>query len=546
MKESKLLSKLQPSKEVMEKFSAKEKSQIPLAIYGNFIFFIGFSLTTVFEFLRGTYFSSAFSLAAVILIISSTILIKKDRPHLAMYLDSLAILLVLFAIVFLIHDKTNIFEIYRSIAFITVMAIFHQLFSLRLRQVRIFFLVVSIIWASAIVFLYIPYIQVNKFEAIAAIAIGTVALMGANIAIILTQQRNEVLNNAIEKEKVKVTSSLNTMKTALNQSAEGLEISSLLNSEVRNVTSSISNIESLFLFLQKQSEQLKESSQGISTSAKSMMDKVQGMKNSVSSQTFSLSHTSKSVAKVSGRVAEISSIADSNKESLKNMEDSLSKQFQNVKRISQEVERVSESSAEISKFVETVESISSQTGILAMNASIEAAHAGIAGKGFSVIAQEIRKLSELTSKEAEKISAQLKENNSLVESTLNSARDCVKYSETSTGEISSTIKSVEDILAGITEINFQTQEMKQTIDNIVQESNETDRLVEESVEAINSQDKDLSKVSDAASILREKIEELNSLITDIKIAITNVHDAALKNAQTNENISQALNESEMG
>ena len=48
--------------------------------------------------------------------------------------------------------------------------------------------------------------------------------------------------------------------------------------------------------------------------------------------------------------------------------------------------------------------VAAQTGLLAMNASIEAAHAGSLGKGFSIIAHEIRSLSEETTKNAEKIS----------------------------------------------------------------------------------------------------------------------------------------------
>ena len=74
-----------------------------------------------------------------------------------------------------------------------------------------------------------------------------------------------------------------------------------------------------------------------------------------------------------------------------------------LQKLVDDVGLVKESSVKVSAFVDAVNQIAAQTGLLAMNASIEAAHAGTLGKGFSVIAQEIRKLSEETSKNAQKV-----------------------------------------------------------------------------------------------------------------------------------------------
>lgn len=75
-----------------------------------------------------------------------------------------------------------------------------------------------------------------------------------------------------------------------------------------------------------------------------------------------------------------------------------------IQNASYTVDDLHQSSKEIKAIVELIYSISSQTNLLALNASIEAARAGEAGRGFSVVAEEIRKLSEETTVSAKKIS----------------------------------------------------------------------------------------------------------------------------------------------
>ena len=67
------------------------------------------------------------------------------------------------------------------------------------------------------------------------------------------------------------------------------------------------------------------------------------------------------------------------------------------------MENIKDSSEEIMAIVKVVSDFSRRTNMLAMNASIEAAHSGIAGKGFSVIAHEIKKLAEASNNQSEKI-----------------------------------------------------------------------------------------------------------------------------------------------
>jgi len=132
------------------------------------------------------------------------------------------------------------------------------------------------------------------------------------------------------------------------------------------------------------------------------------MQANINNQNDSLVGTLTEISRVVKRLSKITEIAESRKSSMNEMIHSFDVHLSQIKSLENDVARVQESSKQIEAFVDTVNKIASQTGLLAMNASIEAAHAGTLGKGFNVIAQEIRKLSEQTSSNAAQITDSLK------------------------------------------------------------------------------------------------------------------------------------------
>jgi methyl-accepting chemotaxis protein len=116
------------------------------------------------------------------------------------------------------------------------------------------------------------------------------------------------------------------------------------------------------------------------------------------------------------------------------------------------MKKVTQSVDGMLEMIEVIESIATQSNLLAMNAAIEAAHAGEAGKGFAAVADEIRSLAETSSTSAREISRPLKE---LI--------DNITISENSTEKTS---LMFEHMLGMIRNVSQGTQEVSSAVQNV--------------------------------------------------------------------------------
>jgi len=122
-----------------------------------------------------------------------------------------------------------------------------------------------------------------------------------------------------------------------------------------------------------------------------------------------------------------------------------------------------------------VAAIAAQTNLLAMNAAIEAAHAGDAGRGFSVVADEIRRLADTSSKESRKIK-----------------------------------NEIHEVQLAIQEVVIATKDSEKSFTSIAERIGETDSLVRELHMAINEQHEGASQILDALKSMNDITSEVRT------------------------------------
>ena len=177
-------------------------------------------------------------------------------------------------------------------------------------------------------------------------------------------------------------------------------------------------------------------------------------------------------------------IGENTKENQKRMDDATANMEQinrSTDICKQIIYNLGEESKEIIGIVRTITDISSQTNILALNASIEAARAGEQGRGFSVVAEEIQKLSEQTKTAVESIG-------SIVRQVVNNTEEAVKAMEENVLFTENGMESIRKANESATLITASNEELEiqiHSIDEVAQEIKQSSDEVADSMKQIN-------------------------------------------------------------
>jgi methyl-accepting chemotaxis protein len=197
----------------------------------------------------------------------------------------------------------------------------------------------------------------------------------------------------------------------------------------------------------------------------------------------------------------------------------------------EKVKGLDEQTKQISTLVKVIRDIADQTNLLALNAAIEAARAGEHGRGFAVVADEVRKLAEQVSHSVKDITEIVNsiqtESNSVAVGLLNG------YSQVDEGskQIQITGQTFKDIYDAVTDmveriqtisenldtIASNTVEMNVSIDNIAAVSEQSAAGVEQTSASVQQTTSTMETISDHSELLSQLANRLNTMITRFKL-----------------------------
>jgi methyl-accepting chemotaxis protein len=186
------------------------------------------------------------------------------------------------------------------------------------------------------------------------------------------------------------------------------------------------------------------------------------------------------------------------------------------------VQEMGRHSGEIGMIIETIEDIASQTNLLALNAAIEAARAGEQGKGFAVVADEVRKLAERSSLATKEIATLIQGIQGSVNEAVNAMQESAQEVEAGVARAHSAGQSLDHILKTVESVSQQANASGVAAAKV----NTATRELVEAVDAVSSViEKNASATREMAansSKLRQVVENIASVSEENSAAVEEV------------------------
>jgi methyl-accepting chemotaxis protein len=269
----------------------------------------------------------------------------------------------------------------------------------------------------------------------------------------------------------------------------------------------------------------------VSDSSKEISQNSGEVAKSVQNQVVQTDHMARAISEISAAVEDVSANATSEsalaekamdvtrkgENTIVNAIEGMGKIEKTVKESANVIDKLGGSSEKIGEVIEVINDIADQTNLLALNAAIEAARAGEHGRGFAVVADEVRKLAERTTRatgEVAKTIEEIQENTRTAVISMEAGTDEVTKGASLINEAGVSFKEIVDI---ITQLAGKANEIAAS----VEQQAATTRQVSENTEVVTKSANDVAAgtevTSNSAKNLSELADELNELVGKFKL-----------------------------
>lgn len=358
--------------------------------------------------------------------------------------------------------------------------------------------------------------KMSYFRNIIIIFAVVITLIISIFAVVLGKYISESLNKFLV-QFVKGSEGDLTIRMEQNTKDEIGELSVRFNIFIGNISGIISEIRNYSMKVARGTEQLSATINQISGS----IDDLGNSSNSTAAAIEEMSNTTTTVSQNVGVLLKSSEetleLAHNGGKAVKITVNGINKIKKVVEEGSRDVNKLGTKTNEIGEIVTVINDIAAQTNLLALNAAIEAARAGEAGRGFEVVAEEIRKLAEKTTISTKKIAKMVKE----IQGETNGV--IIKMEEVN-AEVEEGVKTANNTGKALEEIVNQTENLRNMVNMIANSTKEqslaAEEIAKQTENVANNVEENRKAIVQSSESIRDIAsisEQLNQIVNQFKI-----------------------------
>ncbi len=178
---------------------------------------------------------------------------------------------------------------------------------------------------------------------------------------------------------------------------------------------------------------------------------------------------------------------------------------QTMTQLNQAMTGINDSSQKISKIIKVIEEIAFQTNLLALNAAVEAARAGEHGKGFAVVADEVRNLAQRSAQAA-------KETTQLIEDAVDRSHNGTEVATQAGEALGAIVKNVDAVTQLINDISKASEEQAQGVEQVNLAISQMDKVTQQNAAGAEESAAAAEELSSQSKVLKETVGHLVALV----------------------------------